>query len=252
MEKFVLLDIGDNIAIITLNRPKRYNSLVPELVEALLETLVRVEKNEDVKVVILRANSPVFSTGGDLKGFKDHLSDIEHYSKKLVGLLNQAILAILEMKLPVICEVHGMVTGGSLGLVLASDIVLVTDSATFTPYYSVVGFCPDGGWTAMLPGIIGTKRTAQILMCNNTITAEQALAWGMANKMVQGDMIHDKALETAKKIIDKKQGSIHITKKILNSDIQKTGRGLTRELNGFVERVQTKEVQNGINEFLKR
>ncbi len=250
MANLILSEVKDDIGIITLNRPDRYNSLVPDLLVEFIQCFSLLENDPSAKVIIFKANGPVFSTGGDLQGFKDHFNDIEAYSQKLVGLLNQSILAILKSKLPVVCEVHGMVTGGSLGFVLASDIVLITPKTTFTPYYSVVGFCPDGGWTAMLPSIIGKKRTAQILMCNDTITAVSAIEWGMANRLVPDESLHSEAVKVAQKMISKKQGSIDETKQLLNFDMEETAKALDRELIGFFKRVRTKEAQNGILEFL--
>ena len=116
MANLILSEVKDDIGIITLNRPDRYNSLVPDLLVEFIQCFSLLENDPSAKVIIFKANGPVFSTGGDLQGFKDHFIDIEAYSQKLVGLLNQSILAILKSKLPVVCEVHGMVTGGSLGM----------------------------------------------------------------------------------------------------------------------------------------
>ncbi|MCP4023330.1 MAG: enoyl-CoA hydratase/isomerase family protein [Desulfobacteraceae bacterium] len=248
----VLSKVNGEIACVTLNRPERYNSLVPELLSELIESLEQIEKEASARVIILKANGPVFSTGGDIKGFKDHFDNIESYSKTLVSLLNQTIITMLKIKPPIICEVHGMVTGGSIGLTLASDMVLVTDKTVFRPYYSVVGFCPDGGWTAMLPSIIGKKRCARILMCNTAITAEKALRWGMANAIVPLKNLHTEALSLAEEILAKKPGSIHAVKELLNMDVEQITIGLQRELDGFLAQVQTREAQNGILEFLDR
>ncbi len=251
MNSYILTNVENKIATITLNRPKRFNSLIPEFLNQLYECLSQIEDEQAAEVIILRANGLVFSTGGDLKGFKNHFSDIAAYSKTLVGTLNKVILKMLKIKLPIICEAHGMVTGGSLGLILASDLVLVTKDTTFTPYYSVVGFCPDGGWTAILPLVIGIRRTKQILMCNDTISAENAVKWGLANKIVPKNNIRSSAFKIANKIISKKKGSICITKQLLNFQIEKTANALENELKGFLEQVQTKEAQTGILDFLK-
>ena len=119
------------------------------------------------------------------------------YAQEVVGLLNEVILALIDLPVPVVACVHGPVTGGSLGLVLAADLILVAPEASFTPYYSVIGPSPDGGWTAMLPAVIGEKRAAAVLMLNETISAEQAVAWGMAQRIVPGDVIRDEAQRVA-------------------------------------------------------
>ncbi|MCI0477683.1 MAG: enoyl-CoA hydratase/isomerase family protein, partial [Anaerolineales bacterium] len=207
MSNLVLLDARNQIATLTLNRPERHNSLVPELLREMLAALDYVEQS-GARALILQANGRSFSTGGDVYAFYDQRDQIETYAREIVGLLNQVIVVMARLPVPIVAAVHGIVTGGSLGLVLASDIVLVAPEASFTPYYSVVGFSPDGGWTAMLPEIIGQKRASEILMLNKTISAEQAVAWGIANRIVTRDQIRDEARAAADTIAQKKWESI--------------------------------------------
>ena len=187
MSQLVLSEKVGPVTVLTLNRAGRHNSLVPQLLEEALAALETFGKDPDVRAVVLQANGRSFSTGGDLGRFHTHLDDLASYAGKLVGLLNRVILALVELPMPVVAAVHGIVTGGSLGLVLGCDVVLVAPEASFTPYYSVVGFSPDGGWTAMLPGIIGPQRSAEVLLRNLTISAQQAVNWGLASRLVPAD-----------------------------------------------------------------
>ena len=236
------------VGVLTLNRPQRHNSLVPELLSEMLVALEDLQKNPKLRAVVLQANGRSFSTGGDLGSFYDHLDDIGAYASELVGLLNRVILAMVALPVPIVATVHGLVTGGSLGLVLASDMVLVTPEASFTPYYSVVGFSPDGGWTAWLPEIIGTKRAAEILMTNGTITAEQAVAWGLANHIVSRDEIQTQALNMAQDIAAKQPGSIRQTKRLL-LPVDLVER-LKTERKFFVKQIKTPETQKSMIAFL--
>jgi 2-(1,2-epoxy-1,2-dihydrophenyl)acetyl-CoA isomerase len=238
------------IATITLNRPERHNSLIPDLLRELLDAIETIKTNENARAVVLRANGKSFSTGGDVKAFYDHRDEIESYSNKIVGLLNDAILALINLPQPVVAAVHGIVTGGSLGLVLACDVALVSERATFTPYYSVVGFSPDGGWTAMLPNVIGQKRAAQTLMLNETITARQAVEWGMANRIVEADSIRDEAMAAARKIAAMKAGSIRRAKKNLWSNRDRIAQALESERAEFITQIKTEEAQLGMAQFL--
>ncbi|MBU3916634.1 enoyl-CoA hydratase/isomerase family protein, partial [bacterium] len=193
MKNLVLTKIEDAVGTLTLNNPEQYNSLTPEFLEMIQTGFNELIEDRSSKVIVLKAEGKVFSTGGNVKGFYDNLPRIKEYSMETVGLLNQVILLMIKSPLPIIAVVHGMVTGGSLGFVLASDLILITPQTTFTPYYSVVGYSPDGGWTALLPSIIGRKRAAEIMMLNKTITAEQSVLWGIANQIVEKDKINDEA-----------------------------------------------------------
>jgi 2-(1,2-epoxy-1,2-dihydrophenyl)acetyl-CoA isomerase len=250
MSRLVLSERAGPVVVLTLNRAERHNSLVPEFVAEMLAALGVVRAEPGVQAVVLQANGRSFSTGGDVAGFAAHLADLADYASEIVGLLNQAILALVELPAPVVAAVHGLVTGGSLGLVLGCDVVLVAPEASFTPYYSVVGFSPDGGWTAMLPAIIGPKRAAEVLLHNLTISAEQAVAWGLASRVVPAESIRDEALAAARDLAAKKPGSLRHSKRLLaRSDLAAR---LEAERARFVEQIVTEEARQGIVAFLER
>jgi len=250
MGALVLKDRDGQVGLLTLNRSQRHNSLVPELLTELLAELEDFRDEDQIQAVVLQANGRSFSTGGDLQGFYDHQDAIETYASEVVGLLNQAILTMIDLPFPVVTAVHGIVTGGSLGLVLASDIVLVTPEASFTPYYSMVGFSPDGGWTAWLPQIIGAKRTAQILMENATISAQEAVSWGLANRVFPREDIRTQALNIAQDIAAKQPGSICQTKRLLRP--ANLAERLEAERRHFIEQIKTQETQKSMIAFLKK
>jgi 2-(1,2-epoxy-1,2-dihydrophenyl)acetyl-CoA isomerase len=252
MSNLVLLNTRDHIATLTLNHAERHNSLVPELLREMLNALDDVRGQSELRAAILQANGRSFSTGGDVQAFYDHRQEIEAYAREIVGLLNQVIIAMAELPVPIVAAVHGIVTGGSLGLVLASDIVLVAPEASFTPYYSVVGFSSDGGWTAMLPKVIGQKRAADVLMLNGTITAEQAVAWGIAQYIVPSAQIREEARTVAEALVQKKAGSIQRAKRLLWGDVDALIARLEAERQHFVQQIITAEAQQGMEAFLQR
>ncbi|NNF11510.1 MAG: enoyl-CoA hydratase/isomerase family protein [Acidimicrobiia bacterium] len=188
MERLVLLDRSEMGSVITLNRPHRANSLIPELLSQLKTALLTAA--DDGAPIVLTANGAAFSTGGDIGAFWQHRADLAAYAETVVGQLNDVILTMLGLPVPIVTPVHGPVTGGSFGLILASDIVLVAPEASFRPWYGVIGFSPDGGWTALLPDVIGRQRAAEILLTDDTITAEQSVDWGLATELVPaGDLL---------------------------------------------------------------
>jgi 2-(1,2-epoxy-1,2-dihydrophenyl)acetyl-CoA isomerase len=251
MGSLILSDIAGPVATLTLNRPERHNSLVPALLQEMLETLDAISRESSVRVMILQANGRSFSTGGDVQGFHENMETLETYASTIVGLLNQVILALIDLPVPVVAAVHGIVTGGSLGLVLGSDVVLVAAEATFTPYYGVVGFSPDGGWTALLPALIGPKRASEVLMRNQSISAEQAVEWGLASRMVSAGEIRAEALSTAQSIAALKVGSLHHTKRLLGMTNRDLAERLESERVRFVQQIATKEARLGIAAFLE-
>ncbi len=249
MSGLVLYESDGTTATLTLNRPQRHNSLIPELLRDLLDALKQVP---DVRAVVLQANGRSFSTGGDVRGFYDHRADIEAYSREVVGLLNEAILALVVFPAPIVAAVNGIVTGGSIGLALASDIVLIAPEATLTPYYTSVGYSPDGGWTAMLPAVIGAKRAAEALLLDRPITAQEACAWGIANRIVPADKLRAEARAVADKIAQQKLGSVRRSKHLLWKSPATLAVQLEEERQQFVQQIITAEAQDGMARFLKR
>ena len=250
MSDLVLLEWSDPVAQITLNRPDRHNSLVPEMLESYLDSLQSVQERPSIGALLLKANGRSFSTGGDLLGFYEHRQDLVAYADQLVGLLNQVILRMFSLTIPIIAAVHAQVTGGSIGFLLASDIIIATPQVAFTPYYSVVGFSPDGGWTAILPEVIGTLRTKFILLTNQTITAEQAVRWGLISQLVDPDSLLCTANQIALQCACGKSGSLVSTKILLERFTSRLENRLDNERRLFLEQIQQPEAMDGICKFL--
>ncbi len=250
MNKMVLVEQQEALRVITLDRPDRHNSLVPALLEQLLVALPDIHHDQQVRAVILQANGRSFSTGGDAQGFLDHASDVRAYAHEIVGLLNQVILAMWDCPVPIVAAVHGIVTGGAMGLVLASDVVLVTPEAWFAPYYSDVGPSPDGGWAVLLPRLIGRQRAAQVLFTNHHIPATEAVAWGLATAIVPAGEIRAAAWQMAQEIAAKKPGSIRHTRQLLNVDRPEIARLLALERDHFVEHMASPEALGGFRQFV--
>jgi 2-(1,2-epoxy-1,2-dihydrophenyl)acetyl-CoA isomerase len=240
------------VATLVLNRPERHNSLVPELLSELLAGFDEAGSDPGVRAVVLAAEGRSFSTGGDVRGFFSAGDDLEQYAAETVGLLNRVMLAMLRLPQPVVVAVHGMVTGGSLGLVLAGDVVLMAPEATIAPWYGAVGFSPDGGWTALLPDVIGAKRAARVLFRNESIDAAAALAWGLATEIVPSDQIEERAVTVALEIAALKPGSTASSKRLLHHDLDDVAARLEAERAAFVQQILTPEAQKGMAAFLGR
>lgn len=249
-EQLVTLKLQGSVAVLSLNRPARHNALVPELLTRLIELLAD-DRCRLTSAVILRAEGRSFSTGGDLLGFKQHRATIRDYANELVGLLNQAILTLYQHPVPVICAVHGQVTGGSLGFLLASGRVVMRRSATITPWYSEVGFSPDGGWTAMLPDVIGRQQCMHWLSTNASYNAETCQSLGLVQEVVEDDC-DTAALRWAHQAGAVKSGSVACSRLLINSKISELKSKLNSEREQFVRQVQLPEAWQGIEQFLKR
>ncbi len=249
-ESLVSLTRQGPVAVVSLNRPARHNALVPELLQSLIGTL-KDDRCLSASALVLCAQGRSFSTGGDLLGFQQHRSTIREYADKIVGLLNQAIVALYKHPVPVVCAVQGQVTGGSLGFLLASDWVVMHRSATITPWYAEVGLSPDGGWTAILPDIIGRQQCMHWLSSNASYDALTCHRLGLVQQIVDGDCAAA-AFEWVDDVQTKQPGSINCIRHLLTCNNNEIETKLDNERKVFVEQIQTPEALHGIDLFLKR
>ncbi|WP_025745882.1 enoyl-CoA hydratase/isomerase family protein [Kallotenue papyrolyticum] len=250
MSPLVLLEEQGPLARLRLNRPERHNSLIPALLDDLLAHLDHLQRRPELRVVILDAAGRSFSTGGDVRAFAERDADRSAYAAHLVGQLNAAIRAMIALPVPIIAAVHGIVTGGALGLVLAADLVLVTPAVSFTPFYTTVGFSPDGGWSALLPLLVGARRAAQALLLDMPISAEQAVAWGLASELVAPELLPARAAALAEAIAARPPGSVQRTKRLLWQSLPDLDARLEAERQAFVAQIATPEATTGMRRFL--
>lgn len=249
---FVRVHDDGPVRVVTMDRRRRHNALVPELIDDMRAAVAQTAADTEVRALVLAAEGRNFSTGGDVAEFATRTgADRVEYSRRIVGGLNALILDLMRLDIPVVAAVQGAVTGGSLGLVLAADVVLLSPDATFTPYYVDVGFSPDGGWTAILPDRIGQARALVIQLDNATIDAATAVEWGMAAAVVPGDVLRA-AVEQAQRYAAKKPGSIAATKRQVRGDLTVLAERLETELENFVEQIGTDDAAAGMAAFLGR
>jgi 2-(1,2-epoxy-1,2-dihydrophenyl)acetyl-CoA isomerase len=200
--------------------------------------------------VVLAAEGRSFSTGGDVRRFWDERDRLADYATEVVGLLNEVMVGMMRLRQPIVAAVHGPVTGGSLGLVLAADLVLVGPDASFTPWYGPVGFAPDGGWTALLPEVIGRQRAGHVLLTNAAISAREAVEWGLAARLVEGD-VRAEALGVAAGIAGQAVRTIGHMKARLRDDLVDIAARLEDERRRFVRQIVTEEALAGMARFLE-
>ncbi|MCW0235335.1 MAG: enoyl-CoA hydratase/isomerase family protein [Ferrovibrio sp.] len=245
-----ILDIADGVARLTLNRPERHNSLVPDLIDSLNADLDRIATVRDIHAVVLQAAGRSFSTGGDVAGFYAiPRGQRRAYAEGLVGGLNRAILALLHLPIPVIGRIHGPLTGGALGFLLACDLAAITPQAFIQPYYTEVGFSPDGGWTALLPARIGAQRAREIQLLNRRVSAPEAVQLGIATALVEAESL-DSTIEGWLVALNTKQpGSIARTKRLLATDC---AAGLQAEQRQFLEQIDSAGADAGMARFLAK
>ena len=172
------------IARITLNRPTAANGIDHVLGQELAQIASLCADDPALKVVTLTGAGRFFSAGGDLKAMAAQDGGAGAYVKGLAHDLHEAISSFARMDALLIVAVNGTAAGAGFSLAVTGDLVLAAESASFTMAYTRAGLSPDGGASYYLPRLIGLRRTQELMLFNRTLTAAEALDWGLLHRVV--------------------------------------------------------------------
>jgi len=202
-DQTVLLNVEDGVATITLNRPEVLNALDLPMAEALVRAVQACVEDDGVRTVILTGAGRGFCAGGDMKAAWEHIQaggDPGHFFRDLTVPLHRAITDIRLMEKPVIAAINGAAGGAGMSLAAACDLRLAAEGAKFKQAYTSIGLVPDGGWTAIVPQIIGAARAVELLLLDPALDARQALALGLVHEVIPDDRLAERAREVATRL----------------------------------------------------
>lgn len=217
-------EIKGPTALITFTRPQSLNPLDEESGQDLVNALERAGREEPVRVVVLTGQGKAFSAGGNVKLMAQHLKSHPGQGAapvfwRITDWLNRSVLAIRQLKKPVIAAVNGVAAGGGLGWVLASDLIIASQKARFDPAYIRIAVCPDGGNTFFLPRLIGPKLAAELFFLGRDLSAERALALGLVNRLAPPDELMAQTLALAEELAQKSPQALAWTKALMSASL---------------------------------
>jgi 2-(1,2-epoxy-1,2-dihydrophenyl)acetyl-CoA isomerase len=187
------LTVRDGVAHVTLNRPEAANSINVELARDLMYAALACDEDQSVRAVVLAGAGRMFCGGGDLKTFAGKGAGLPHYLKEVTTYLHAAASRLTRMNAPVIAAVHGSAAGAGMSLACAADIVLAAEGAKFTMAYTRAGLTPDGSSTYFLSRIVGLRRALELTLTNRVLSAVEAVALGIATRVVPEAELLDEA-----------------------------------------------------------
>ena len=199
----VLLDIANGVATITFNRPQAKNSLDVEALTRLFEALGTCEDRSDVGAVVLTGAGNAFCAGVNLKGYDfDDRDRFRAGFREAAMWMHQMLHRIVRIPKPVLSAVNGVAVGAGLGIVLASDMAVCNESATFFASWLANGIANDGGSSYSLTKIVGFRRAMELMLTNRTLSAQDAVEWGICNRVYANDRFPDNVAKVARELAD--------------------------------------------------
>ncbi|HUQ65674.1 MAG TPA: enoyl-CoA hydratase-related protein [Flavitalea sp.] len=223
----VLKEIKQGVAMLTLNREEKINSINREMALQLQQLLRECEHDDDVKVIYLTGRGKSFCAGQDLA----EASDIAIIEKILPEQLNPLISLIRTLSKPVVGAVKGVAAGAGASLALCCDIVVASSSATFIQAFSKIGLIPDSGVTYILPRTVGWQKATAYMMLAEKVSATEAERVGMIYKVFSDDTFDEESFKIAIALSHMPSRALALTKEALNRSLN----------NSFDEQLKTEE-----------
>jgi len=171
------------VLTLTLNRPP-VNALDLKTITELQAAFKQAARDESIRCVVLTGAGSTFCAGHDVSEMLAARGEAISYRSHLQATYNLLILQIRQIEKPVVAVVNGPVAGAGLGIALACDMRIASDTARFTVGFTGIGLSLDSGISLLLPALIGLGRATEFAFTNEAISAEQALEWGLVNRIV--------------------------------------------------------------------
>jgi 2-(1,2-epoxy-1,2-dihydrophenyl)acetyl-CoA isomerase len=212
MTETVLYQVKNRVATLTLNRPQSRNAMNHVMRLELIEKLDNALADDEVRVIVLTASGPVFSSGADIKEDmgSDFLPQVE-----LEKEFKPSLMRIATGSKPVIGAINGPAAGIAAAYALACDLCVMTDSASIYMAFAHIGFIPDGGITWQLLQNMGRCRAYELIAMGGHITAQECLQYGFANRVVPVDQLADTVQILAEQLAEQAPLALHYAKQAL-------------------------------------
>ena len=251
MNKAVLIEIQDSIAIITLNRPDRYNSVNQDLLDGFNESFSIVENDDSIRAVVLTGNGKGFCAGADMStfGLITPEQSRDYIVEKYKPLLNN----FLSLRKPIIGAINGTAAGVGAAFALACDFRVMSKESAILYAFINIGLGPDGGASWLLSRQVGYSKALEIASSGKKVLGEECLSLGLTNKLVDNSEILDSAKKWAFDLSKKATIAIGITKQdmifSLDNNLYDT---IEFEAKEQVAAFYSHDLKEGVNAFLEK
>ena len=257
----LLVRRDDGVLTLTLNRPDAANALTPDQRDRLVDQLHEASALVDVRVVVLGATGRHFCTGADLRVSRPGPPRPPDAPERVAGDVGRMLRegaqrlvgAILDCEKPVIAAVNGAAAGIGAHIALACDLVVAAEGARFIEVFVRRGLVPDGGGAYLLPRLVGLQKAKELMFFGDDLSAPDAQALGLVNKVVPADGLEAAVAEWAKRLATGPTRSIGLTKWLLNRSLDSDRETAFREEALAQEtNMTTHDANEGVQSFVER
>lgn len=210
----VSYELAGDVAVLTLDRPDRFNSVTQEICDGLVGGLDRA--GDEARAVVLTGAGKAFCAGADLSDLMDEYETGGPDLHRVIGeRFNPMVEALLAAPLPTVAAVNGAAAGAGMGLALACDLRVMAESSFFLSAFIGLALIPDTGTTWLLPHHLGLSRAMELTFTNRRMPASEAAELGLAVEVVDAGEVVERATDLAAKLADGPAGAYTATRRLL-------------------------------------
>ena len=244
----IITEIHERVGLLRLNRPQAMNALNATLMSELMEALAAFDNDENIGAMLVTGSERVFAAGADIKEMAD-ASAVEMLLRDSVSKFDRVRL----LRKPIIAAVSGWCLGGGCELAMSCDMIVASETARFGQPEITIGVIPGAGGTQRLTRAVGKALAMEMVLNNRTLTAEEALQFGLVNRVVPVERFLDEALGLSKEIAERAPLAVRLGKEAVNHAYDAfLAEGLADERRAFYFLFSTQDQKEGMAAFIEK
>jgi len=247
-EEFIITDVRGRVGLARLNRPKALNALNYALVKELMADLAAFDANPEVGAMVVTGDERAFAAGADIKEMAD-ASAVEMLQRDFIGKFD----AIRDIRKPVIAAVSGWCLGGGNELAMSCDLIVASETARFGQPEINLGVIPGAGGTQRLTRAVGKAIAMEMVLNNRTLSASEALQYGLINRVVPVERYLEEAIGLAGEIAARAPLALRLGKEAVNHAFESSlSEGLAAERRAFYYLFASEDQKEGMAAFFEK
>jgi enoyl-CoA hydratase len=244
----ILVETRGKVGLVILNRPKAMNALNEEILRELVQALLMFDGEAGIGAILITGNERTFAAGADIKAMAE-----ASVTTMLTGSFVELFDGLRKVKKPIIAAVAGYALGGGCELAMSCDMIVAAENARFGQPEVTIGVIPGAGGTQRLTHAVGKAIAMEMVLNNRTLSANEALQYGLVNRVVPNERFLDEALMLAAEVAERAPLAVRIGKEAVNKSFELSlSEGLEAERRAFYMLFATEDQKEGMQAFVEK
>jgi len=244
----ILIETRGHVGLVTLNRLEAMNALNPTILRELMDALEAFDADGNIGAMVVAGNEKVFAAGADIKEMAE-ASEEQMRQSPFIGSFDR----IRKIKKPIIAAISGWALGGGCELAMSCDMIVASEKARFGQPEITIGVIPGAGGTQRLTLAVGKAVAMEMVLNNRTLSAQEALAFGLVNRVIAVENFLDEAVSLAEEIAGRAPLAVRAGKEAVNQVFEGSlTDGLSTEKELFYGLFSTEDQNEGMRAFIEK